>query len=252
MFAPLARLLPHRRRDPWTAPGPLDGLRLGPAAGGAARQLVVLLHGRGVDAGDLRHAVPVLARALPHAAFALPHAPNRAAGTQGGREWFTDPQRARLAGNPDRAAERSARRAAGGRAAAPLVDAFIDAERARLGLDDLEYPDARLALFGFSQGCRLALQVGLRRRDCAAILGYCGGLDAPGRLAAEIVSRPPVLLCHGAWDPVVPLAAQDEAAAALRAAGVVVTALVRPHLEHALDADGLAAGAALLARTLAG
>ena len=97
MFAPLARLLPQRRRDPWTPPGPLDGLRLGPAAGGAARQLVVLLHGRGVDAGDLRHAVPVLARALPHAAFALPNAPNRAAGTRGGREWFTDPQRARLA-----------------------------------------------------------------------------------------------------------------------------------------------------------
>lgn len=235
------------RREPWANPGPLDALRIGPAAGGAARRLVVMLHGRGVTADDLRHAVRHLAGALPHAAFALPHAPNRAAGTKGGREWFTDPARARLLGRPDRAAERAHRRAAGIRAAAPAVDAFLDGELARLAL-----ADDSLALFGFSQGCRLALHVGLRRpRGVAAILGYCGGLDAPDRLAQEIAARPPVLLVHGAWDPVVPLAAQDEAATALRAAGCDVTTLVRPYLEHTLDAEGLAAGAALLRRVWA-
>ncbi len=239
----LARLLPQSRREPWVNAGMLDGPRIGPAAGGAARQLVVLLHGRGANGADLLHAVPMLARALPHAAFAAPDAPNRAAGSQGGREWFSVPGRDRLAD-----AIRAEKTAAGVRAAAPLVDAFIDAERAALGL-----ADDCLALLGFSQGCMMALHVGLRRPyPCAAILGYSGRLAAPGRLAVEIASRPPVLLCHGAFDPLVPFEEQGRAAAALEAAGIDVTTVRRPYLEHALDREGLEAGAALLGRVWAG
>ena len=39
------------------------------------------------------------------------------------------------------------------------IDAFLDAELKRLGVDEL-----RLALVGFSQGAMMALHVGLRRR----------------------------------------------------------------------------------------
>ena len=42
--------------------------------------------------------------------------------------------------------------------AAPALDAFLDAELARLGL-----PASKLALVGFSQGTMMALHVGLRR-----------------------------------------------------------------------------------------
>ena len=43
----------------------LDGPRFGPAAGGGAEQLVVLLHGLGADGNDLISVAPVFAQALP-------------------------------------------------------------------------------------------------------------------------------------------------------------------------------------------
>ena len=58
------------------------------------------------------------------------------------------------------------------------IDAFLDAELKRLGLDEFE-----LALVGFSQGAMMALHVGLRRpRAPAAILGFSGLLIGPERL----------------------------------------------------------------------
>jgi phospholipase/carboxylesterase len=97
----------------------------------------------------------------------------------------------------------------------------------------------------------MALHVGLRRpRPCAALLGYSGRLVAADALAGEIVSRPPVLLCHGTADPVVPFDSLAAAQAALAGAGVDVTTVQRPGLGHGLDEPAIAAGVALLGRTL--
>ncbi|MBV1799070.1 alpha/beta hydrolase [Siccirubricoccus sp. G192] len=211
----------------------LHGPRRGPASGGPARQLVVLLHGVGADGQDLIELAPVWARALPEAAFIAPDAPSPCDMAPYGRQWFTLQDRS------------PARMAAGVRAVAPLLDAFLEAELARLSL-----PASALALMGFSQGAMTALFTGLRRATPpAAILAYSGALLAPEALTAEIVSRPPVLLVHGEADEVVPAQASRAAEAALRAAGVPVEALYRPGLGHGIDEAGLAAGAALLAKT---
>src|SRR5690606_10355458 len=87
--------------------------------------------------------------------------------------------------------------------AAPVLDAFIDQELARTGLA----PD-RVALVGFSQGTMMALHAGPRRGHAlAGIVGYSGLLAGPAYLAAEVRSRPPILLVHGDADPVVPVEA---------------------------------------------
>ena len=213
----------------------LDGPRIAPAVGGAPQQLVILLHGLGADGADLIDLAPYLARTLPHAAFVAPNAPQPCDMAPYGYQWFSLQDR-----HPDRVA-------AGVRAVAPVLDGFIDAELAALGL-----ADDRLALLGFSQGCMMALHVGLRRAQaCAAILGYSGRLVDPAALAGDISARPPVLLCHGEADPVVPFESLALAAETLEAAGVAVTRLVRPGLGHGLDEPAIEAGAALLARTLA-
>lgn len=210
--------------------------RIRPLAGGDPRQLVILLHGRGADGDDLIGLVPILARTLPHAAFLLPTAPQRCETSPYTYEWFSLPNGDR---HPDKVE-------AGVRAAAPVLDDFIDHELAAHGLSD-----DRLALLGFSQGCMMALHVGLRRPNaCAAILGYSGRLCAADSLSGEITSRPPVLLCHGTDDMVVPFESQNLAATAIEAAGVAVTTVERPGLGHRLDRKGIEAGAALLARTL--
>ncbi|MBK1661718.1 alpha/beta hydrolase [Paracraurococcus ruber] len=208
----------------------LDGPRFGPKAGGAPRQLVVLLHGLGADGQDLIGLAPDWAEALPHAAFVAPDAPEACDMGPFGRQWFSLQDR------------RPAAMASGAAAARAGLDAFLDAELARHGL-----PGEALALAGFSQGCMMALFTGLRRATApAAILGYSGALLGADRLAAEIAARPPVLLVHGEADDIVPAQASRLAESALRAAGVPVEALYRPGLAHGIDPAGLAAGLRVL------
>jgi phospholipase/carboxylesterase len=72
----------------------------------------------------------------------------------------------------------------------------------------------------------------------------------PESFAAEITARPPVLLVHGEADEVVPAMASRQAARALQSQDVPCDLLLRPDLAHGLDDAGLAAGTALLARSL--
>lgn len=212
----------------------LSGPAFAPASGGPAKQLVILLHGVGADGNDLIGLAPMLSQGLPDAEFLAPNAPEPCDMAPVGRQWFS---------LQDRSADVIE---AGVRAAAPLVDKFIDDNCAIRQIT----PD-RVALFGFSQGCMMSLFVGLRRQTAlAAVLGYSGALVAPEKLAAEIVSRPPVLLVHGEADPVVPHQMLAAAQAGLEAAGVDVQTVSRPGLGHGIDEAGIREGAALLQRTL--
>jgi phospholipase/carboxylesterase len=98
----------------------------------------------------------------------------------------------------------------------------------------------------------MALHVAPRRaRAVAAVVGYSGMLIAPQLLAAEIKSKPAVLLVHGTADPVVPYASLATAEAALRAVGIAVEAATRPGLAHAIDEEGLALGGDFIAAAFA-
>jgi phospholipase/carboxylesterase len=136
-------------------------------------------------------------------------------------------------------------RSAGAAAAAPAIDAFLNEELARLQLTN-----DRLLLIGFSQGTMMALHVGLRRASSTAgIIGFSGMLVAPERLAAEIRSRPPILLVHGTADDVVPFISLAHAEKGLRALGLAVETHVSPGIGHTVGPDGLAAAGAF-ARTV--
>ncbi len=217
-------------------PDPLAGPTLPPAAGGAPRQLVVLLHGFGADGNDLIGLAPYFARAVPEAEFLSPHAPYpcRAAGF--GRQWFdvtdTDP----------------ANRLPAIRHAAGLIDAFLDAALAERGLTD-----RNLALVGFSQGTMMSLFVAPRRlRPCAGVVGYSGRLESPELLTDELRVRPPMLLIHGDQDELLPVGLLDAAAQALTGNGIPVEHHVRPGLGHSIDEEGIALAGAFLRRTLLG
>ena len=202
---------------------PLSGPMAEPASGRRARQLVILLHGLGADGDDLLGLAGMAGEALPDAAFVAPDAPQPCDMAPYGRQWFSliDWSPASLA--------------AGVRAAAPSLDAFIDAQMAERGL-----PPSAVALIGFSQGTMMALHVAPRRPDAlAAVVGFSGALVDPESLTADIRSRPPVLLVHGDADPVVDFGHMARSASDLRAAGVPVETLVRPGLGHSIDQSGL-------------
>lgn len=188
-------------------------------AHGPARHLVVMIHGYGADGKDLIGLADHWRALLPDTAFCAPNAPERVPGGPG-FQWFPisriDPHEMKK----------------GVEAAAPVLDAFVDGELARLGL-----PPERLALAGFSQGAMLALHLGLRRKVMpAAIVGFSGLLaGAP----PPSVTLPPVLLTHGDSDNVIPPQAMFLAAAQLGAGGAAVQWHLAHGMGHGIDPEGL-------------
>ena len=215
----------------------LEGPSYGPHNKGKPGHLVVLLHGYGADGNDLIGLAPVLAPLMPDAVFHAPNAPYPCEGNPMGFQWFgisrLDP----------------AVTLAGVRNAAPFVETFLDETMAKYGLDE-----SKTALIGFSQGTMMALHVGLRRATAPfAIVGYSGLLvvppDAnPDQLAAEIKSRPPVLLVHGAEDDLIPAQALFQSAQALAALEVPVEWHLSEGVGHGIDQEGLRHGGAFLAK----
>jgi phospholipase/carboxylesterase len=214
----------------------LDGPRLAPQSG-TAKQLVVFLHGYGADGNDLIDIGRAWAALLPDAAFVSPHAPHPCRQAPQGREWFPLFTR-----NPNERWE-------GVNNAAPELNAFLDEELVRHKL-----PAAALALVGFSQGTMMSLHVGLRREVTpAAIVGYSGMMALPeeadpNAFAAEIRSRPPVLLVHGDQDPLIPVQALFQTAQNLAALDVPTEWHVSPGVGHGIDQEGLRQGGEFLAK----
>jgi phospholipase/carboxylesterase len=213
----------------------LDGPRWGPASKAAPKQLVVLCHGLGADGHDLIDLAPTWAHALPDALFVSVDAPfEHESGF--GRQWWN------VADRTPAVMEAGVRRAAG------YLDAFIDAELARLAL-----PAEAYALMGFSQGAMTVLFTGLRRAAAPrAILAFSGALVAPEKLAEELANHAPILLVHGEADDVVPVHRTHDAEAALRAVAVPVEAVYVPRLGHGIDDTGLSMGALILQRAFSG
>src|SRR5271154_827650 len=100
----------------------LSGPSWGPASGAKPKQLVVLCHGVGADGRDLIELAPIFGATLPDAIFIAPNAPEAYDMAPFGRQWFSigDINPAKLG--------------LGVRRAAKILEAFLDAELARLGL----------------------------------------------------------------------------------------------------------------------
>jgi phospholipase/carboxylesterase len=198
---------------------PIDGPSVPPKDGGAPEQLVILLHGIGADGNDLIGLAPFYQRVLPKAFFVSPNAPFRFDMAPFGYQWF---------GLQD---FQPNTRLIGVQGAAPILETFIDSQLSRWRLKESD-----LVLIGFSQGAMMALHVGLRReKTLAGIIAHSGMLVGEELLAAEIKSRPPILLTHGAIDEVLPAQALPLAETALKNVGVNVEAHVMPELGHGID-----------------
>lgn len=214
----------------------LSGPTLAPASGGAARSLVILLHGVGADGNDLIGLAPNFARALPDTAFVSPNAPYPCDMAPMGYQWFSIQ-------TPD-----PALRLVDIHQTAEILNGFIDAQLAALGLKD-----DHLALVGFSQGTMMSLFTAPRREHaCAGIMAYSGRMEGGADLAAEIRSRPPVMMVHGDQDELLPVTSMTDAAQRLRDNDIEVETHVRPGLGHGIDEVGIQIGMNFLGQALGG
>jgi len=213
----------------------LDGPSASPISGGQAKSLVIFLHGYGSNGADLIDLAPYWATTLPDTLFLTPDAPQPCDGVPRSRQWWP------------LTSLTPAARAAGVRVSAPALNAYIDAQLAAHGLSE-----GKLALIGFSQGAMMALHVGPRRaRPLAGIIGFSGMLADPDALAAEVMTKPLILLVHGDRDDVLPVEALHQAEARPKGLDFDVASHVSTGLGHSIDESGLQLGARFLIKRVA-
>jgi phospholipase/carboxylesterase len=178
-----------------SSPALLDSIEI--ETGPQPAHAVIWLHGLGADGNDFAPLVPELKlNDAPPIRFTFPHAPVRPVTINNGmvmRAWY-DIYAPDLVRREDDAGLRDSQAA---------VEALIRRENQR-GI-----PTERIVLAGFSQGCAMTLQVGLRLdRKLAGLIGLSGYLPLAALIEAERHNAnhdTPIFLAHGTMDPVVVL-----------------------------------------------
>lgn len=175
---------------------------------------IIWLHGLGADGNDFVPIVRELDLAgLPGIRFVFPHAKTMPVTINGGyvmRAWYdiigTD-----LTRREDEAGLRASQRE---------VEALIAREKAR-GI-----PASRIILAGFSQGCAMTLQTGMRHPEKLAgmlcLSGYLPLAAVAGTERSEASLQTPVFMAHGRQDPVVHFQRAEQSREVLEALGYQV------------------------------
>ncbi len=175
---------------------------------------IIWMHGLGADANDF---VPMLheldLRGLPAIRFIFPNADTMPVTINGGyvmRAWY-DIVATDLGRQEDEA---------GLRASQAKVEALIAREKAR-GI-----PANRIILAGFSQGCAMTLQTGLRQPEkLAGLMCLSGYVPIADKAAAEHTPQSletPIFMVHGRMDPVIPVARAEQSRDLLKQLGYSV------------------------------
>ena len=189
-----------------------------------AKAAVVMLHGRGADAGDMLSLAEALAQ--PDLAYLAPQAR--------GRSWYPQSFLAPIARNEPFLSS-----------ALQMLDRLLE----RLGIEG--FPPERIVLLGFSQGACLALEYAARRaRRYGGMVGLSGGLIGPEgtpRDYAGSLAGTSVFLGCSDIDPHIPLARVHETAGVLRALGGTVTERIYPGMGHGINEDEIKHVRSLLA-----
>ena len=175
---------------------------------------VIWLHGLGASGDDF---VPIVREldltGLPAIRFIFPHAPTMPVTVNNGyvmRAWY-DIVGADLSRREDEK---------GLRASQAMVEQLIAQEKAR------GVPAERIVLAGFSQGCAMTLQTGLRHPEkLAGLMCLSGYVPLHTTIAAERHAAnhdTPIFLAHGRGDQVIPIIRAEQSRDLLKSLGHAV------------------------------
>lgn len=200
--------------------------------GANPQHAVIWLHGLGADGHDFAPIVPELGlQNAPAIRFIFPHAPIQPVTINGGmamRSWY-DIYVADLVRHEDESGLRKSQ---------IEVQNLIARENAR-GI-----PTENIVLAGFSQGCAMTLQTGLRLPErLAGMLCLSGYLPLAAVVENErhqANQNTPIFMAHGNMDPVVPLTRAEASRQQLEAMGYQVQWNVYP-MPHAVCPEEISA-----------
>jgi phospholipase/carboxylesterase len=168
-----------------------------PAAEASSKRLMIMLHGLGDSIAGYRWMPPALD--LPWLNYVLVNAPDE---YYGGYSWYD------FAGDIVPGVVRSRK----------LLIALLEAQE-RMG-----FASKDMIIGGFSQGCLMAMDVGLRYPHMlAGIVGISGYVCEPEKLIREmspVARKQRILMTHGTRDTMVPFGRVKEQVKLLQSAGL--------------------------------
>ena len=153
------------------------------------KNAVILCHGYGGDGNDISILANYWKNYLPDTIFLCPNAPEKCAVSSVGYQWFDlmDQSKQQI-----------------------LTKSLVAEMKLNQLIDEVKVQNNlqanKIILGGFSQGCMISLQTGIKRKDkINSIIGYSGKIIDTEHLSKNIVSRPKVILMHGDKDEIVPI-----------------------------------------------
>ena len=191
---------------------------------------VILCHGYGGDGKD----ISILANYLPKTVFLCPDAPERCAVSPTGFQWFD-----LMDQTSDEILTKSL-------VAEIKLNKFIDEVKVKY-----QILASKIILCGFSQGCMISLQTGLKREDeINSIIGYSGKIIDTKHVENNIKSKPNIILMHGDKDEVVPVSSLLEARELFNRINYKIQTKIFQNCEHRIPQEGSSLGLEFIKKNL--
>ena len=195
---------------------------------------VILCHGYGGDGKDISILANYWKNYLPKTVFICPDAPERCAVSPSGYQWFDLMDQTK-----DEILTKSL-------VAELKLNKLIDEVKLNFNLSS-----ERIILCGFSQGCMISLQTGLKREDkINSIIGYSGKIIDTKHIENNIRSKPNIILMHGDKDEVVPVSFLLEAKELFNKLNYKIQTTIFKNCEHRIPQEGSSLGLEFIKKQL--
>ena len=190
------------------------------------KNAVILCHGYGGDGKDISILASYWKFHLKDTIFICPDAPERCAASPSGYQWFD-----LMDQSPEQILSKSL-------IAEMKLNKLIDEVKLK---NDLTADE--IIIGGFSQGCMISLQTGIKRKDkINSIIGYSGKIIDTNHLSQNIVSRPNIILMHGDADQVVTIDGLLEAKDFFNKNNYQIETKIFKNCEHRIPTEGSSSG----------
>ena len=207
---------------------------LDPLYNGKAKNAVILCHGYGGDGKDISLLASYWRTRLPETLFICPDAPEKCSISPGGFQWFDLMEQTK-----DQI----------------LIKSLVAEIKLNKLIDEVmeknKLSGEQIAIGGFSQGCMISLQTGIKRKKkINSIVGYSGKIIDTNHLQNNIMSRPKVILMHGDQDEIVPATFLLEAKEFFSKNNYKIETKIFKNCEHRIPTEGSSLGLTFLKKNL--
>ena len=212
----------------------LNTIILDPISKEKPKNAIILCHGYGGDGKDISLLANYWRNYLPETIFICPDAPEKCSISSSGFQWF------------DLTNETQDQILAKSLVAEIKLNKLIDEVKEKNNLNSNQ-----IGVVGFSQGCMIGLQTGIKRRDkVKCIIGYSGKIIDTNHLGKNINSRPEIILMHGEKDQVVPINFLLEAKEFFEKNEYKIETKIFKDCEHRIPSEGSSIGLEFIKKNL--